>query len=65
MTVADVASLLSRVGKEHPALMNTRDGGIWPVVRMVRPARMDDFIYGDLAPAKPMGLQALVNDNKR
>lgn len=26
MTLADVASLLSRVGKEHPALMNTRDG---------------------------------------
>jgi hypothetical protein len=26
MTQADISALLSRVGKEHPALMNTRDG---------------------------------------
>lgn len=35
----------------------TKDGGIWPVVRMVRPARLDDYFYGGLAPKKPMGLE--------
>lgn len=24
-----------------------RDGGIWPVARMVRPLRLEDYIYGD------------------
>jgi hypothetical protein len=35
-----------------------RDGGIWPRVRLVRNAELDDYIYGDLRPIKPMGLEA-------
>lgn len=36
------------------------DGGIWPRLRVVRKATLDDYFYGPLAPKEPMGLAALL-----
>lgn len=36
------------------------DGGMWPRLRVVRDSTLDDYIYGPLAPTRPMGLAALL-----
>lgn len=38
----------------------TVDGGIWPSLRITRPMRLDDYIYGDQA--KAFGLSALIEN---
>lgn len=36
------------------------EGGIWPLLRIVRPMKMDDYFYGDDAEPKLRGLSAVV-----
>jgi hypothetical protein len=49
VTTADVASLLSRVGKERPELMNTRDGRLL-VEAILEEARKLPVGIGPIAP---------------
>jgi hypothetical protein len=38
------------------------EGGIWPRLRIVRPAKMDDYFYGSLRPSRPFGLESIIGD---
>lgn len=64
MTLADLTSLLSRVSKDHPALLESREVALFIEACIERQRRDDGMVADELPPISPTTIDASLVSNE-